>query len=131
VTQKQLQEYRQRLLDLVRRLRGEVRAIRDAALEAPRSHASVGNADAIPGDLGDMSIDQVRQDTEIALHETERRILNEADEALERIKHGTYGNCQECGRAIAAERLDVIPYTPHCVECARKVEEGSSTQAAI
>jgi RNA polymerase-binding protein DksA len=130
VTQKQLQEYRQRLLDLVRRLRGEVRAIRDAALEAARSHASVGNADAIPGDLADMSIDQVRQDTEIALHETERRILNEADEALERIKHGTYGNCQECGRRIATERLDVIPYTPYCVECARKVEE-SNTQAAV
>jgi len=131
VTRKQLQDYRQRLLDLVRRLRGEVRAIRDAALEAGRSHASVANADAVPGDLADMSIDQMRQDTEIALHETERRILNEADEALERIKDGTYGDCLECGRGISTERLDVIPYTPYCVECARKVETQSNAQAAV
>ena len=130
MTQKQLQDYRQRLLDIVQRLRGEVRAIRDGALEAGRSHASVGNIDAVPGDLADMSIEQMRQDTEIALHATERQILNEADEALERIKHGTYGNCQECGRRIATERLDVIPYTPYCVDCARKLEE-SNAQAAV
>jgi RNA polymerase-binding transcription factor DksA len=104
-----MHEYRQQLLDLVRRLRREVRAIRDGTLLAGQSHASVGNADAVPGDLADMSIDLVRQDTEIALHETESRILNEADEALERIKNGSYGNCQECGRGISTERLGVIP----------------------
>jgi DnaK suppressor protein len=131
VTQKQLQEYRQRLLDLVRRLRREVHAIRDGALLAGQSHASVGNADAVPGDLADMSIDVVRQDTEIALHETERRLLNEADEALERIKNGSYGNCQECSRRISTERLEVIPYTPYCVECVRKIEIRSNIRAAV
>jgi len=126
-----MHEYRQELLDLVRWLRREVRAIRDGTLLAGQSHASVGNADAVPGDLADMSIDLARQDTEIALHATESRILNEADEALERIKNGSYGNCQECGRGMSTERLEVIPYTPYCVTCARNMETQSNTQAAV
>ena len=39
--------------------------------------------------------------------------------ALQRIDTGEYGFCAKCGGAIAAERLDVLPHTPFCRECAR------------
>lgn len=38
--------------------------------------------------------------------------------ALQRVEEGTYGTCVKCGGEIAAERLDVLPYTPFCSACA-------------
>lgn len=38
--------------------------------------------------------------------------------ALKRIEDGEYGYCVTCGAKIAAARLDLLPYTPFCSECA-------------
>ena len=38
--------------------------------------------------------------------------------ALGRIDDGSYGQCVRCGNDIAEERLDVLPWTPFCRECA-------------
>ncbi len=38
--------------------------------------------------------------------------------ALTRVETGDYGFCQKCGTAIREARLDVLPYTPFCKECA-------------
>jgi len=38
--------------------------------------------------------------------------------ALERMDSGEYGQCVKCGNDISSERLDVLPYTPFCKECA-------------
>lgn len=40
--------------------------------------------------------------------------------ALARIKNGTYGVCTICGEDISEERLDAIPYTSVCRDCAAK-----------
>lgn len=39
--------------------------------------------------------------------------------ALQRLDDGSYGICVECARRIPAERLDVMPATRWCVNCAR------------
>ena len=49
----------------------------------------------------------------------------EIDAALARVEAGTFGRCQECGQAIAKPRLQALPYTPFCIECARKLEGGA------
>lgn len=38
--------------------------------------------------------------------------------ALQRIADGDYGQCAKCGAEIGAARLDVLPYTPFCRDCA-------------
>lgn len=38
--------------------------------------------------------------------------------ALARVAEGTYGDCVRCGDEISAERLDVLPATPFCRNCA-------------
>ncbi len=38
--------------------------------------------------------------------------------ALARIEDGTYGECVKCGEDISAERLDALPATPFCRNCA-------------
>lgn len=38
--------------------------------------------------------------------------------ALARIARGEYGVCVSCGDPISEERLDVLPHTPKCRDCA-------------
>ena len=38
--------------------------------------------------------------------------------ALARLEAGNYGNCQVCGAPIDAVRLDILPDTPFCKDCA-------------
>ncbi|MBZ0129012.1 MAG: TraR/DksA family transcriptional regulator [Rhodobacteraceae bacterium] len=38
--------------------------------------------------------------------------------ALERVAEGTYGECAKCGEEISQERLDLLPHTPLCRNCA-------------
>ena len=45
--------------------------------------------------------------------------IRQIEAALARIDAGEYGFCAKCGAAIAQERLDVLPQTPFCRDCAR------------
>ena len=38
--------------------------------------------------------------------------------ALKRIANGTYGECVKCGNKISTKRLDLIPHTALCRNCA-------------
>lgn len=38
--------------------------------------------------------------------------------ALDRIENGSYGTCARCGDPIGEDRLDVLPMTPLCRDCA-------------
>jgi RNA polymerase-binding protein DksA len=128
VNVKEREKHRKELMKLVGRLRGELAQIRDVALRAGGTHASMANVDAVPGDSADMSADQLQHDIAISVHENERLILDLADRALERIGDGSYGRCVECGQPISAQRLNAIPYTPHCVRCARHIEGQAETE---
>ncbi len=44
--------------------------------------------------------------------------LRQIKSALDRIENGTYGECASCGEAISQERLDAVPYTALCRNCA-------------
>lgn len=44
------------------------------------------------------------------------------DAALGRIETGEYGFCASCGEEISEKRLDVLPYTPICKNCAARGE---------
>ncbi|KOX02310.1 molecular chaperone DnaK [Streptomyces sp. NRRL B-1140] len=49
-----------------------------------------------------------------------RRVLAEIEEAFTRIDDGTYGVCVSCAKPVPAERLEILPYTRHCVACRRR-----------
>lgn len=42
--------------------------------------------------------------------------------ALKRIDEGSYFYCDRCGEEIPEARLELLPFTPHCVDCAEKIE---------
>jgi RNA polymerase-binding protein DksA len=53
-----------------------------------------------------------------ALGDTDVRAIVAVVEALRRLDHGTYGLCVRCEEPIAAARLDALPETPLCIDCA-------------
>jgi DnaK suppressor protein len=44
--------------------------------------------------------------------------------ALDRISEGTYGECLNCGNTIGVKRLEALPWTPYCIGCQEKIENG-------
>jgi RNA polymerase-binding protein DksA len=54
----------------------------------------------------------------------EGKFLNYLDDALQRIEHGTYGFCSECGNLIDKERLEAVPHAHQCVTC--KMKKGGN-----
>ena len=44
--------------------------------------------------------------------------IQQVKAALQRIADGSYGSCAKCGEDISPGRLDAIPETTHCVNCA-------------
>lgn len=51
-------------------------------------------------------------------------------EALDRLSAESYGRCQHCGNRIDPERLEILPETTLCVDCARLASEASRSGAA-
>jgi len=52
-----------------------------------------------------------------ALRSRQEFEVREIDDALEKIKKGTYGICELCGRQIDPERLEVVPAAKNCINC--------------
>jgi len=117
----ELQVYKDRLLLLRGRLRGDVNAMADAALNKTRSEAS-GDLSSMPIHMADVGSDNFEQEFTLSLMENEEDALAQIDAALERIEDGVYGSCIECEARIPKARLNAIPYTPYCVKCAGKLE---------
>ncbi|XDA97666.1 TraR/DksA C4-type zinc finger protein [Sulfitobacter sp. LCG007] len=61
-----------------------------------------------------------RQGDEVleALGQVEMNELRRIDAALDRIENGSYGSCQKCGNDISEARLELLPDTPLCKDCA-------------
>ena len=56
--------------------------------------------------------------TDVAIHDQIVQQLSAVEAALVRVAEGTYGVCEVCGRPIAPERLEAIPWAATCVSCA-------------
>ena len=115
--------YKDRLVVLRARLRGDVNAMADAALNKTRSEAS-GDLSSMPLHMADIGTDNFEQEFTLALMQNEEGTLDEIEVALERIEDGVYGTCLECECRIPKTRLNAIPYTAHCVKCASKLQSG-------
>jgi DnaK suppressor protein len=118
----EMKVYKEMLLKLRARLRGDVSAMANAALNKTRSESS-GDLSSMPIHMADVGTDNFEQEFTLSLMETEESVLQQIESALERIEEGTYGVCLDCEGKIPKARLNAIPFTPLCVKCASKLEE--------
>jgi RNA polymerase-binding transcription factor DksA len=120
--------HRQRLLTLLRRLARDRSQLRDEALQGVGGEANGGLSDLPlhPADFGSL---HSGEDVTLTLLESEEQIIAAINDALERLAAGTFGRCAACGREIAPARLRAVPYTPHCVTCARRQRTAGEAEA--
>jgi RNA polymerase-binding protein DksA len=110
---------RDRLLDEQGRLRQEIEEFqaRERAEQDPtESHFGDGEQ------LADDAALATERETGQALRQNLSVVLNQVDHALDKIEHGTYGRCDDCGNEIPPKRLEALPHANLCVSCKSKAE---------
>lgn len=75
-------------------------------------------------DIVDRANNSYNREFMFALSDTERRILIEIDDALQRMDSGSYGSCAHCNIEIAKARLRALPWAKYCIDCQEQVERG-------
>jgi RNA polymerase-binding transcription factor DksA len=117
----ELEVFRNTLLGLRSRLRGDLDQMTDEALRRDQPDSS-GNLSNVPLHMADIGTENYDQEFTLGLIENEQGTLELVNEALDRLNRGKYGRCVECGEPISKPRLQALPYTRHCIQCAREME---------
>jgi DnaK suppressor protein len=55
----------------------------------------------------------------LALRESAEAKIQSIKLALDRLDQGDYGLCEVCGQPIDPDRLEILPHTTLCVQCAQ------------
>ncbi len=124
MTKTELETFRENLVALRDRHNGDVSHLADEALRRTGGGAA-GNLSNMPIHMADLGTDNFEQEFTLSLLQNEEQLLEEIAAALERIKQGTFGRCEECQGEIPKPRLQAVPYARYCVECARKLEQNT------
>jgi DnaK suppressor protein len=92
----------------------------ERAVLAAEAGASIeGPSEVTYGSQAAAATHVFEQQRDIALRDKARAQLEAVDAALRRLDEGTYGRCTRCGRPVAAERLEAIPWAELCIDCQR------------
>lgn len=78
------------------------------------------------GDVLDAALDSAQDELSSQLAEVESRELSNIEIALEKMRSGEYGQCEDCSEAIPLARLQALPYATMCIQCQREAEKGGT-----
>ena len=74
------------------------------------------------GDLGDYATADMAAEYAHLFGERLRKRLHLIEDALDGIKNGDYGSCEECEEQINEKRLQLMPFALFCVRCQSELE---------
>ena len=110
---KKLEQERDNLTNLLERHQEEREKVRLSEGSAERS------PDPSEADGGSMAFELEK---ELTLDENTKYLLNQVEHALYLIKKKKYGICENCGVAIPVARLEALPYSTNCRDCAALID---------
>ena len=119
-TGKDLEHYKA-LMDVYYRITSKMRQRADEVLD--RSDAEKRG---VTTHMADVSSDNASHELGLRQLSEDGDVLALVEDALERLAHGEYGKCQDCGEMISEARLKVRPYAVFCVKCKSKREQMES-----
>ena len=99
-----------------------INRLRKESLKQSQREAS-GDLSGYAYHMADMASDVYERDFLLQLASGERELFFKIDEALGRIKEGSYGYCLSCKKKIAKTRLKAIPQASFCRDCQEKEEK--------
>lgn len=82
--------------------------------------------EAPPADWEELSIFRENDEVIQSLDERARIQILEIKRAFQRMDSNEWQFCSQCGEEIQAARLEALPTTTLCVQCAAKVEQEAS-----
>jgi DnaK suppressor protein len=115
LTAKELQFYRQILLNMRDHVVDEISFLAGDNLSGKQLERT-----------GEEGTDNFNREFALKLVSSEQDIIYEIDEALRRIKNGTYGICESSDEPIEKERLKVVPHARHSVRVQSELEKGKT-----
>ncbi len=110
----------------VKSLREQLTRRKNEILDAFNKNKSYGKEADDDGaqDIADKAANSYPKEFLFSLSNSEREMLQEVDEALERLEDGRFGVCVVCEEAIERKRLEAVPWARHCLNCQQKMEQG-------
>jgi DnaK suppressor protein len=117
-----INRYKQRLIDVKTRLSS--RKARD--VKSGREQLIDTAADA-----GDASVADEAESEDFTQAELDATILQQVQDALQRIENGTYGQCLVDGGPIDPRRLEAVPWAPYCIRHQRLLEAASKPKPTL
>ena len=102
-----------RLTELYRTVQADMDETRVASLFDPDPH-----------DVGDDGVHDQELDFREQLDDRDRALAQQIEDALERMRDGTYGRCAEDDQPIPIERLRAIPWAEYCAQHQAEREAG-------
>ena|SRR5918992_623270 len=111
-----LAHYKKILLEQLRERAPHIREDQVAALDA---------SDDGVKDPADLSVIDVNQEIALRLGERESQLVADIDQALLRIKEGSYGTCASCGKVIDERRLEALPTARFDANCQAAIEAAN------
>jgi len=115
---KELEHYRDLLLEKRRELVGDMYSMESEALRSGGN----SNLSNLPVHMADMGTDNYEQEFTLGLVEKDRGLLREINGALAKIQNGTFGICEGTGKPIGKPRLEAQPWARHSIEYARQMQ---------
>lgn len=114
---KQLLEEKQKLSKLISEMKDNT-VFGDTTDHTSEKYTSgeLSSYDNHPADIGTEVYMQDMQNS-LTIHEAGK--LDNIENALSKIENGNYGICEECQKQIDEERLDILPETNLCSDCAK------------
>jgi DnaK suppressor protein len=73
--------------------------------------------------MADAASNSYNVDILMSISDNDLNLLKDIDNALDKIKNGTYGICEECEEKISEKRLEANPVARYCITCKRMMEE--------
>jgi DnaK suppressor protein len=108
----------------------QFRQILDEKATELRSHMGTQSASAIlaiqedPYDSADWAEKSHEEWIFLQKNSVDMALLREIEEALLRMREGTYGTCQDCGLPVSKKRLEALPWARFCVSCQERRTTG-------
>lgn len=119
LTPRDLEFFRDLLVDKRREILGDMSTMRDEA-----SSANGGDLSSMPLHMADLGTDNFERELTLGLMQGERTLVREIDAAIARIDSGDFGICAATGKPIGKARLKAQPWAKFCYEYMLQQERG-------
>lgn len=122
MSEKDLQFFETLLTEKRATLVEELTAIEDANLSRSQTEQG-GEISGYTNHLADAASDYTTLETNLELAERESKYLVYIEDALDRVRKGTYGVCKVCRGLIPKARLEAVPTATKCVNCKEETKK--------